>query len=259
MNTATPSSPSASTARCSRRSPMRRTNRSPRASAISSAIYGSTFFMATGFHGMHVIIGTTVPDRVPRSRDRRPLHAGAPFRLRSRRLVLALRRRGVAVPLRLHLRVWCERSRGMNDVRSRGSERTVGPLRLAEGTCPRCGKGQLFRGYLSVSPLHAHRAGSTSRGFEAGDGPAVFVILIVGAIVAGGALITEVAFQPPYWVHALDLGAGARDPLARLPASAQGGADRAAVQAPGRRRPQSRVTMPTILANAFARFLTSDR
>ncbi len=38
--------------------------------------------------------------------------------------------------------------------------------------------------------------------FQAGDGPAVFVILIVGAIVAGGALITEVKFQPPYWVHA---------------------------------------------------------
>jgi len=31
----------------------------------------------------------------------------------------------------------------------------------------------------------------------------VFVILIVGAIVAGGALIMEVALQPPYWVHAL--------------------------------------------------------
>ncbi len=31
----------------------------------------------------------------------------------------------------------------------------------------------------------------------------MFVILIVGAIVAGGALIVEVAFQPPYWVHAL--------------------------------------------------------
>jgi uncharacterized protein (DUF983 family) len=37
--------------------------------------------------------------------------------------------------------------------------------------------------------------------FEAGDGPAVFVILIVGAIVAGGALLTEVWFQPPYWVQ----------------------------------------------------------
>lgn len=30
----------------------------------------------------------------------------------------------------------------------------------------------------------------------------MFVILIVGAIVAGGALLTEVAYQPPYWVHA---------------------------------------------------------
>jgi uncharacterized protein (DUF983 family) len=39
-------------------------------------------------------------------------------------------------------------------------------------------------------------------GFQAGDGPAVFVILIVGAVVAGGALLTEVAYQPPYWVHA---------------------------------------------------------
>jgi uncharacterized protein (DUF983 family) len=39
--------------------------------------------------------------------------------------------------------------------------------------------------------------------FDAGDGPAVFVILIVGAIVCGGALYVEFTFQPPYWVHAL--------------------------------------------------------
>jgi uncharacterized protein (DUF983 family) len=31
----------------------------------------------------------------------------------------------------------------------------------------------------------------------------VFVILIVGFLVAGGALIVEVKFQPPYWVHAV--------------------------------------------------------
>jgi uncharacterized protein (DUF983 family) len=40
-------------------------------------------------------------------------------------------------------------------------------------------------------------------GFDAGDGPAVFVILIVGAIVAGSALVVEANFSPPYWVHAV--------------------------------------------------------
>jgi uncharacterized protein (DUF983 family) len=67
--------------------------------------------------------------------------------------------------------------------------------------CPHCGKGGLFRGYLGVAsgcPV----CGLSYAGFQAGDGPAVFVILIVGAIVAGGALITEVQFHPPYWVHA---------------------------------------------------------
>jgi uncharacterized protein (DUF983 family) len=66
--------------------------------------------------------------------------------------------------------------------------------------CPRCGRGPLFRGFLDVAPSCSSCAMSFSR-FEAGDGPAVFVILIVGAIVAGGALLTEVWFHPPYWVQ----------------------------------------------------------
>jgi uncharacterized protein (DUF983 family) len=37
---------------------------------------------------------------------------------------------------------------------------------------------------------------------DAGDGPAVFIILFVGFIVTGGALLTEVFYSPPYWVHA---------------------------------------------------------
>ena len=39
--------------------------------------------------------------------------------------------------------------------------------------------------------------------FDPGDGPMVFAILIVGAIVCGSALYVEVAYQPPYWVHAV--------------------------------------------------------
>jgi uncharacterized protein (DUF983 family) len=60
----------------------------------------------------------------------------------------------------------------------------------------------LFGGYLAVLPACSVCKLDFS-GFQAGDGPAVFVILIVGAIVAGGALLTEVAYQPPYWVHAV--------------------------------------------------------
>ena len=70
------------------------------------------------------------------------------------------------------------------------------------GLCPRCGKGKLFAGYLTVA-TRCTSCGLEYAGFDAGDGPAVFVILIVGAIVAGGALIVEAKFSPPYWVHAV--------------------------------------------------------
>jgi uncharacterized protein (DUF983 family) len=70
------------------------------------------------------------------------------------------------------------------------------------GLCPRCGAGKLFAGYLTVAP-RCTSCGLEYANFDAGDGPAVFVILIVGAIVAGGALIVEVHFSPPYWVHAV--------------------------------------------------------
>ena len=37
---------------------------------------------------------------------------------------------------------------------------------------------------------------------DTGDGPAVFIIMIAGAIVVGCALIVEVKYQPPFWLHA---------------------------------------------------------
>jgi uncharacterized protein (DUF983 family) len=36
---------------------------------------------------------------------------------------------------------------------------------------------------------------------DAGDGPAVFAIFILGFIVLGGALLVEFRLGPPMWVH----------------------------------------------------------
>ena len=69
------------------------------------------------------------------------------------------------------------------------------------GRCPRCGEGHLFQGFLSLRSGCEHCG--LDYGFaDAGDGPAVFVILIGGFIVVFAALITEFVYQPPYWVHA---------------------------------------------------------
>lgn len=68
--------------------------------------------------------------------------------------------------------------------------------------CPRCGKGRLFKGFLDTAP--ACDACGLDYGFiDAGDGPAVFVILIAGLLVVALAFWVEATWQPPLWVHAL--------------------------------------------------------
>jgi uncharacterized protein (DUF983 family) len=70
------------------------------------------------------------------------------------------------------------------------------------GRCPRCGEGRLFSGLLTVQP-RCQACGLDFAFVDSGDGPAVFVIMIVGFIVVGLALFVEFTFAPPYWVHAL--------------------------------------------------------
>lgn len=70
------------------------------------------------------------------------------------------------------------------------------------GKCPRCGKGHLFSGLLKVAPS-CEVCGLDYAFADSGDGPAVFVMTIAGFIIVGAALWVEVAYQPPYWVHAL--------------------------------------------------------
>jgi uncharacterized protein (DUF983 family) len=66
--------------------------------------------------------------------------------------------------------------------------------------CPRCGRGKVFRGLLEVVPSCAV-CGLDISAQDAGDGPAVFVILILGAIVVLLAALVEIKLAPPIWVH----------------------------------------------------------
>jgi uncharacterized protein (DUF983 family) len=69
------------------------------------------------------------------------------------------------------------------------------------GRCPRCGKGKLFAGFLKLAP-RCDACGLDYGFVDSGDGPAVFVILFAGAIVVTAALVVEVLYQPPFWLHA---------------------------------------------------------
>lgn len=68
--------------------------------------------------------------------------------------------------------------------------------------CPRCGKGKVFAGFLSLQPS-CGECGLDYGFIDAGDGPAVFIILFAGFIVVFSALIVEVMYRPPFWLHAM--------------------------------------------------------
>lgn len=77
------------------------------------------------------------------------------------------------------------------------------PIDVAlRGACPRCGKGRLFRGLLNVVDTCGD-CGLDLRGNDAGDGPTVFVILGLGAIMIGLVLWFEFRFDPPVWLHVI--------------------------------------------------------
>jgi uncharacterized protein (DUF983 family) len=68
------------------------------------------------------------------------------------------------------------------------------------GRCPRCGRGYLFKGFLSLKP----RCGVCGLDYafaDSGDGPAFFVMSLVGFIVVALAMWVEFAYEPPLWVH----------------------------------------------------------
>ena len=70
------------------------------------------------------------------------------------------------------------------------------------GKCPRCGKGNLFKGYLTVAKS-CSSCGLSNSFADSGDGAAWFVMLFACVFGVGSILGVEVAYSPPYWVHVL--------------------------------------------------------
>lgn len=76
-------------------------------------------------------------------------------------------------------------------------------LRLGmRGRCPRCGQGRIFEGYLKVAGK-CPSCGLRLAGHDTGDAPVVPLIIVLGGAIVGLALLLEVQFSPPLWVHAV--------------------------------------------------------
>ena len=78
---------------------------------------------------------------------------------------------------------------------------TESALRGIACKCPRCGEGKIYSGFLTLRP-RCEACGLDFAFMDSGVGPAIFVIMIAGAIVVAAALIVEVKYQPPFWLHA---------------------------------------------------------
>ena len=76
-----------------------------------------------------------------------------------------------------------------------------------EGLCPNCGARTLFAGLARFAPA-CRACGLDFRDYNVGDGPAAFLILVVGAIVAVSAILLDQMAMPPWWVHLIWLPIG---------------------------------------------------
>jgi uncharacterized protein (DUF983 family) len=64
--------------------------------------------------------------------------------------------------------------------------------------CPRCGKGPLFSGFLTVAPACTVCGLELAR-HDSGDGPAVFLIFILGALIVPLVVLVDSVLRLPMW------------------------------------------------------------
>lgn len=93
--------------------------------------------------------------------------------------------------------------------------------RAWEQKCPRCGTGSLYKPGLTLTVRDVCAdCGLALAKNDSADGPAVFLIFLLGFTLVPAALLLEVTFSPPLWVHgvlwtvvALSVTVGAMRPL----------------------------------------------
>ncbi|KAA0698397.1 DUF983 domain-containing protein [Neorhizobium sp. P12A] len=82
------------------------------------------------------------------------------------------------------------------------AERPLGRsiMRGALNQCPNCGTGKLFRAYLKPVD-HCAVCGEDLSHQRSDDLPPYLVILVLGHIIIGGYMMTDILFQLPIWAH----------------------------------------------------------
>ncbi|MEP4053233.1 MAG: DUF983 domain-containing protein [Litorimonas sp.] len=83
-------------------------------------------------------------------------------------------------------------------VRPRRGRRRLPPVQTGlAGRCPECGEGRLFKSMLGFVDSCAV-CGADFRDEDAGDGPAIFVIFLVGIFIVPMALGFHMILNPPF-------------------------------------------------------------
>lgn len=70
------------------------------------------------------------------------------------------------------------------------------------GKCPRCRQGDLFKPGLTLSlRKQCESCNLDLEKNDSADGPAVFLIFVLGTLLVPLALMVDHVFAPPLWVH----------------------------------------------------------
>lgn len=73
--------------------------------------------------------------------------------------------------------------------------------------CPKCGQGSLYASMIDLRLKdRCSQCGLDLAKNDAADGPAVFLIFILGFLLVPAALLTDHLFSPPLWAHVVLFG-----------------------------------------------------